>query len=513
MTPYLVSQPPERQKHESFTTAEVAFRKLHDDLVADRRSDHASVERTIQARGTEVMRLLLEGWCNDRVASERRDVTGADGIHRTHHRAAAREVESLFGTVNVARDRAGTRYADALVPGDGALNLPKDRFTFGVRQRVAEEALRGSFEAAATTLAATTGAQVAKRQAEELTVAASTDFDMFYKDSCRWDNLLAVPTTALLVLTADGKGIVMRSEGLRPATRKAAEKASPKLKHRKSKGEKGNRKRMATVAAVYFQEPTPRSADDILGELDQTVVKPRARPKRKRVFASVKKTSRAVIGEAFEEAAQRDPRHRHRWIALVDGNSPQIADIQAAAVTEGVEVTLVLDFIHVTEYLWAAAWEFHEEGDPAVEEWVNKYLHMILDGRASTAAAAIRRSATIQKLKKRTSIDKAATYFINKKELMRYDEYLRDGLPIATGVIEGACRYLVKDRMDITGARWGLDGAEAVLRLRSIWASGDLEEYWRFHQDLEFERNHVSQYAESEDDWLLNDDCLLKRAA
>ena len=86
---------------------------------------------------------------------------------------------------------------------------------------------------------------------------------------------------------------------------------------------------------------------------------------------------------------------------------------------------------------------------------------------------------------------------------MRYDEYLRDGLPIATGVIEGACRYLVKDRMDITGARWGLDGAEAVLRLRSLWASGDLDTYWLYHHEREFERNHLVKYATSEDDWLL----------
>lgn len=503
MTPYHVSPLHDATKHPSFAMAEAVFRELSDAL-QNNEGEHADVEKTIWKHGKEVMRLLFEGWCNGRVASVPvRDVKGADEIQRTHHREAVREVESLFGTVKILRDRVGARVAAALVPGDAAMNLTGDRFTFGVRRRVAEEAVRGSFEAATIAMGATSGAGVVKRQAEALVAAASTDFDLFYKENSSWDGLPKLSTTALLVLTVDGKGVVMRPEGLRVATRKAGEKKTSKLKHRLSKGEKGNRKRMATVAAVYFQEPTPRSTANILGELHQTTAKPKSRPMRKRVFASIKKTSRTVIGEAFEEAGKRDPGHRHRWVALVDGNSPQIADIQSAAATQGVEITLVLDFIHVTEYLWSAAWEFHREGDPSAEEWVNKYLVNLLEGGASKVAAALRRTATMRKLERRTNIDKAATYFLNKKALMRYDEYLRDGLPIATGVIEGACRYLVKDRMDITGARWGLNGAEAILRLRSLWASGDLDGYWSFHEDREFERNHLLEYAPSEDNWLL----------
>jgi hypothetical protein len=94
----------------------------------------------------------------------------------------------------------------------------------------------------------------------------------------------------------------------------------------------------------------------------------------------------------------------------------------------------------------------------------------------------------------RKAVDKCASYLLKYREHLRYDQYLAQGLPIATGVIEGACRYLVKDRMDITGARWGLSGAEAVLRLRSLRASGDFQEYWRYHEKMEQERNHISKY-------------------
>lgn len=504
MPPYLVPDPPAVAEHTSFAMAEAEFAKLRNDLLAPALlgADHAATEAEIRVRGTEVMRLLFEGWCNVRAtANPIREVTGSDDVHRTHRRDAGRDVESLFGTVEVNRERVGARGVEALVPGDALLNLARDRFTFGVRQRVVEEAVRGSFEAAVKAIGTSTGADVAKRQAEELVVRASVDFDAFYEENSR-DIGEPLPAKMLLVLTADGKGVVMRHDSLRDATRKAAETAKPKLESRLSKGEKANRKRMTTVAAIYFVEPNPRTAATILGEAGSEPAALRPKPTRKRLFASLKNTPREVIGEAFEEAERRDPEHRHRWVALVDGNKTQILEIREAAEEARVGVTLVLDLIHVTEYLWKAAWEFHKEGDPAVEKWIAKYLRMILDGKASTVAAAIRRSATANKLERRTNIDKAAKYFLNKKDLMRYDEYLRDGLPIGTGVIEGACRYLVKDRMDITGARWGLNGAEAVLLLRSLAVSEDLERYWPFHRAREFERNHRSRYAEEEDEWL-----------
>lgn len=99
---------------------------------------------------------------------------------------------------------------------------------------------------------------------------------------------------------------------------------------------------------------------------------------------------------------------------------------------------------------------------------------------------------------RREVIDQCANYLLNHKQYLRYDEFLRDGLPIATGVIVGACRSLVCDRMDITGACWGLEGGEAVLKLRSLRASGDFEEYWHHHQCRELQRNHLDKYDDSE---------------
>lgn len=152
------------------------------------------------------------------------------------------------------------------------------------------------------------------------------------------------------------------------------------------------------------------------------------------------------------------------------------------------------------EYLWKAAWAFHAPGDRAAETWVGERLAEILRGHSSLVAAGMRRSATLRGLSdlERAPIDDCADYLLKYREFLRYDQYLAKGYPIATGVIEGACRYLVKDRMEKTGARWSLEGAEAVLQLRSLRASGDFDEYWDFHLQQEYKRNHEARYEKGQ---------------
>jgi hypothetical protein len=201
------------------------------------------------------------------------------------------------------------------------------------------------------------------------------------------------------------------------------------------------------------------------------------------------------------EAARRDPLREKRRCALVDGNKTQIKELGKQARGHGVELTIILDLIHVLEYLWRAAWALHTSGEAvAAEEWVTVRLLRLLRGESSQVAAGLTRSATLRKLtaQERAPLDKCAGYLKEYGAYLRYDEYLAAGLPLATGVIEGACRYLVKDRMEKTGARWRLCGAEAVLKLRALRASGDFEEYWRYHVSCEYEREHASRYANEE---------------
>jgi hypothetical protein len=151
------------------------------------------------------------------------------------------------------------------------------------------------------------------------------------------------------------------------------------------------------------------------------------------------------------------------------------------------------------EYLWKAAWSFFGKAEPAAEEWVAAQARKILHGKSAQVAAGIRRRATSfgYSQAERAGADECARYLTNKAAYLDYASALAKGWPIATGIVEGACRHIVKDRMDITGARWGLEGAEAILKLRALIANGDFEEYWRFHLRREHERVHQAKYRES----------------
>jgi hypothetical protein len=150
----------------------------------------------------------------------------------------------------------------------------------------------------------------------------------------------------------------------------------------------------------------------------------------------------------------------------------------------------VIDLIHVLEYIWKAAWSLHEAGDPAAEDRVAAKALAVLAGGSDRASQEITAEAGSAGLSgsRRNGADACGRYLNARHEYLRYDQALEAGWPIATGVIEGACRHLIADRLDIGGARWGLDGAEAVLTLRAVISNRDFEEYWCFHLAREHQR-------------------------
>jgi hypothetical protein len=452
----------------------------------------SDLERELEKRGRELMRQLLEAHIEVRGPGEAAaPVKGTDGEVRVQQRLHERGLETVFGEVRIERAGYVAKGTKSLHPMDADLNLPQELYSHEVRRRVGWAAAGSSFDEVIQTLRETTGADVGKRQVEQLVVRAAEDFDAFYKDGYgyhSWEQ-----SGPILVVTVDGKGIVMRHEDLREATQKKAETTQHKLTSRLSRGEKRNAKRMATVAAVYTIQPYSRAAEDVVGCLapEHQAEKPsRPRPENKRVWASLEKTPEEVIKEAFREARLRDPEGHKRWIALVDGNETQLDILRKRFNKEGYYPWIILDFIHVTERVWKAGLDFHSEGTAELQVWVAKRLLAILKGRTAHVAAGMRRSATLRGLDEeaRQRVDSCADYLLKYKKNMQYDRYLELGLPIATGVIEGACRYLVQDRMDRTGARWSLTGAEAVLRLRSLRASGDFDAYWHFHEQQAYRR-------------------------
>jgi len=456
--------------------------------------EHGQIETLISHGGTELQRLLTQAHLDLRALREPRryDLTGPDGNILTHCREnCERNLGTIFGDVTVRRKGYSTPGVESQFPLDGEHNLPKDKYSHGLRRRVAEEVSRNSFNEAVANIEETTGGKVPKRQAAKMAVAAAQDFDSFYSSQ---EAEGVEQTSDILAMSTDGKGIVMRKEDLRPATRKAAEQEVHKTGARLQPGEKRNRKRMATVAAVYNINTQERTAEEIMGLCSEEERSSRPKPTDKRVWASVVEEPEDVIGTMFEEALRRDPTRSRPWAILVDGGEQQLEIILDYIARYRIDVTLVLDFIHVLEYVWKAAHGLFPVGSQEAQAWVAEQALRILKGEAAPVAVEMRRKATRQQLSqtKRKPVDKCAEYLMKYLPMLEYDVYLSEGLPIATGVIEGACRHLIKDRMDLTGARWRLKSAEAVLRLRSLRSSGDFEEYWAFHRAQDYQRNHCS---------------------
>jgi len=459
---------------------------------------HAELEDQVERRGREVQRLMLQDHLDLRsLREERVRVVDAEGIvHANVEPAHGRCLSTVVGTVNVSRLAYRHLGVSNLHPADATLNLPTELHSHGLRRLAAIESTRGSFDEASEAIERSTGVAVAKRQVESLTAAAATDVEDFYAERAPESDT----SSDVMVVSVDGKGIVMRPDALREATARAASAAIPKLETRLSKGEKRYRKRMAEVGAVYDLCPVPRSAADVLASKHGAGASAPPAPKAtgKWVTASVADDAAEVVTRVFDEAERRDPRHKRCWVALVDGNNHQIDRINAEAENRELKVTVLVDLIHVMEYIWSAAWCFFAQGDQAAEEWVRAKTLAVLEGNARDVAAGIRRRASTAHLAKakRKNADACATYLTNKAPYLDYPTALAAGWPVATGIIEGTCRYLVADRMDITGARWSVAGAEAVLKLRAVRSNGDFDEYWTFHLDRERQRVHESRYAD-----------------
>ena len=207
-----------------------------------------------------------------------------------------------------------------------------------------------------------------------------------------------------------------------------------------------------------------------------------------------------MIAAAYDEADRRDPQRVRQRVFLAGGNKQQITAIEARAKERGLKVPVLIDYIHVSGYIGKAAAALHP-GDPvAAGQWADGQLLRVLHGRAKAVAvtlasvAAKTRSSARTRHLDLTDMDKAVTYLTNNHKHMKYDKALAEGWPIATGMIEGACRFVIEDRLGITGARWSPDGAEVILKLRAVVVNGDLDDYMNYYKERYRDEHHLARY-------------------
>ena len=411
-----------------------------------------------------------------------------------------RPLRTIFGeqTLQAYVYSQGSKRKIELRPIDARLNLPEGKASYLLQEFSQLFCVEKAFGVGARQFEAVFRQQLSVEVLEDINRSMGEQADRFL------DQLPKPPPAdegLLLVATADGKGV--------PLVREDAQKV-PVF----DKKERPGNRRMATLGCVYTVDCHVRTPEQIVAALfrDATVRQPEDRPEAyfkhyRAYFADAEREGEDAIPSAFKTwtwiADQVTARHRpgQPIVRVMDGQS-SLWEASDACLDELVwelekngEANLlvdILDIIHVSGYVWKAAKAFHAHKEHQ-EAFAHDRLLRILQGEVSGVVTGMRRMASQRGLKGGAlkDVTTACNYFENNAQRMRYDEYLRAGYPIASGVIEGACRHVIKDRMEHGGMRWTLAGAEAMLNVRSVCASSEWEHFGSWRQAEEAKRVHL----------------------
>jgi hypothetical protein len=377
-----------------------------------------------------------------------------------------RDYVSIFGPVEVERayywKKGGGKH-----PLDEALSLPERSYSDWVQELMGELSVIRPEGEAVGLLDRWFRLGVPKRSAQHVMAEHATLVGAYYEQQ---EAPEVGEADTIMVALADGKGIPMnRADG-------------PPPQARRGRGEKKTAKKEAVVTALHTISPYLRTSDDVIRALipeNETESQSDARPKPtgKQVFGTMA-GKHAALAHLAEQVTKRETGQIIDRVALTDG---------AIALQQRVEeylpdFTLVLDIIHVTEYLWKAANVLWRETDPHRDRWMTDALGCVLEDQLDVLLTHLRNQRAYLSGAKRDVLTKVINYLERNRPYMQYHRYLARGWPIGSGVVEGACRHLVKDRFELAGMRWSLKGAQGMLNLRAVYLNGDWEDFQRFRR-------------------------------
>jgi hypothetical protein len=398
-----------------------------------------------------------------------------------------RRYVSVFGELTISRRVYGTRETQKheVVPTDALLELPDSEFSYVLQDWDQSFCVEDSYAESRRKVEKILGIGQSVRSLEQLSVSMAESVSAFQESAPKPP---ASEEGSILVLTADGKGVPMRRE---------AGQDPPAIRGRRKKGEKANKKRMACVGGVYTIDPFVRTPEDVVDEVLRDARKPdRPPPCHKQLRAELTRVidgvevnaKERIFGWFGEQVKLRNPRGRKKVVCVMDGERALWKKLQASVPG----AVCILDLFHVLERLWQAAHCFHRESSDEAKEFVTHRLLRLLRGEVGYVIGGLKQMATKRPLRgsRRQQLSAVIGYLERNRRFMHYDEYLAAGYPIGSGVAEGACRHLVKDRMERTGMRWRLPGAQAMLNLRSVYLNGD----WDAFQKHRIEEQRRSLY-------------------
>jgi len=393
-----------------------------------------------------------------------------------------RRYVSIFGELLIRRIAYGTRATQKLqvIPLDSRLGLPDGEFSNLLQDWDQSLCVQGSYSESRQTVQRILGMWQTIGSLETMSQKMAQEVPDYFAEQ---PAPTSTPEDSIVVLTADHKGVVMRRD---------TQKDGPAPKGRLGKGQKRSKKKMACVGGVYDVAPFVRTAEDVVNELmreEKQSERPKPQNKRLRAELTQRFEDEEIKGTEFifpwfsQEVSTRDPEGHRQVVCVMDGEAKLWRILQSMFVG----VICILDIFHVLERLWTVAHCFYPEGSDEAKAFVAVRLERLLEGKVGYVIGGIRQMATKSGLKgkKLETVLKAITYFENHRRFMKYDEYLAAGYPIGSGVVEGACRHLVKDRMEQSGMRWRIPGAQSILHLRAIHLNGDWEDFQEYRIEKE----------------------------
>lgn len=419
-----------------------------------------------------------------------------DGTPLTFKGVVASPYVSLFGEVTLHRAAYASEGQGYVYPLDAQLNLPASKFSYLVQQGVLERSVDTDFREAVSGMNATFPLELSPSMPHRLGADVSRTVEPFYAQA---DAPSPETEGTHLLLSADGKGVrILRSE------RSDAQEAEADPKARRGKGEKPGIKKQAVVTVDASFTPVSRTPEEVVQALlrerpsadqapaqedgsqqrDTGGAKPRAAMNVQRRATLAGKDP--AMTSLMNRIVQRDPAGIKALVVLLDGDpSLETAVHKALTATQQADrvAAVILDLLHVGEYVWDVGTALYGEKSSARPGWVREHLLALLESRVNEVIEEFQQTLTTPDLRpaQRHALQKAITYFANHRHRMDSATYLEKGYPIATGLVEGTCNSLVKDRMEQSGMRWSIAGAQTVLDLRAVKQNGDWEAFWQFH--------------------------------
>jgi len=406
-----------------------------------------------------------------------------DGIRYGYVGQRKRSYVSLFGEVCVSRACYWCRGKGSHYPLDAALSLPARSFSDWVQEQVSKLSLIMPYAEAIEVFSSWLGLDLPKRSAEGINGDHGAYMRAYYEDYAVAE---AADEDRILVVSADGKGI--------PMTRQD----SPPPEARRGRGQKKTAKKEATVTALYSIAAYPRRSDDIIRALladdaaEKDALPARPTPTHKQVFGTLD-GQEAAFEHLVTQVQRRDQPQFTHYVALTDGNQGLKHRVQH----DLPQFTLIVDIIHVSEYLWEVANALYGETDAMRVVWMQAALRCVLEDDLDRLLNLLDHLLPALSPSKQDTLTKVSRYLHNNRDFMDYQTYLHQGYPIGTGVIEGACRHLVKDRFEQAGMRWSKQGAQVMLDLRATYLNGDWHDFQHFRRQQAHQQRYHSDHPDT----------------